>query len=113
MRAILPALLELIRWANNRVSEGVIALDAALEIDGEMGEWIVLTVSENGPPLTDEEVAGMFQVFAGTDAVPGSAARTIRRGTFQQVMRAMGGDLMVAETPHGKRGLAIRLPRGR
>jgi signal transduction histidine kinase len=107
------ALRELLRWASNRTRDGVLHLDAEIELDSENAEWVLLLVSDSGTPLSDAAAAGLFQVFAGSDGATGHTARTIRRGVVRKLCRNMKGDVLVSQTAQGRRALAIRMPRGR
>ena len=106
-------LIELLRRSNFRTREGVLHIDARVVNDSENTEWVELTVSDDGPPASEDELAGLFQVFTGTESQPGEAARSIRRGMCRSMCQKMGGGLTLVRVADGAQGVRIRMPRGR
>lgn len=106
-------LIELLRRSNQRVREGILHIDARVVNDSANVEWVELTVSDTGPPPSEDEVAGLFQVFMGTESQEGEAARSIRRGMCRSMCQKMGGDLTLVGAKDGTHGVKIRMSRGR
>lgn len=107
------ALLAMLDWSNNRVSEGVIRLDASVSSDSENTEWVRLWVADDGPSVSDQEAAELFQVMVGTGTGTLGAAATVRRGIARDLCRRQDGDLALMPGPEGRAVLGIRVQRGR
>ncbi|MFN7324450.1 MAG: ATP-binding protein, partial [Sphingomonadales bacterium] len=63
----------------------------------EAGPFIRLSVIDNGPGLTTEQRANLFQPFATTKAEGLGLGLVIS----QDIMRGLGGDLVADEMPAG------------
>ena len=68
---------------------------------GEVGPWVRVSVRDEGPGVSAEARAKLFQAFASRP-VPGGGARDgvgLGLALAREVMRAHGGDVTLADIP--------------
>jgi len=107
------ALIELLRFSNMRVSNGIVYIDAENELDGDGRAWILMSISDSGFEYSNRELQGLFQVFSSTQGDTQKAAATIRRARSRDLVRTMGGDIFVRLGADGVPKITIRLPQER
>ena len=85
-----------------------------VRIDSQLdGAQVVITVADNGPGLSADPQARLFQPFERLGAQRGSVAGTgLGLALARQLAEAMGGTLAVRRTPGAGATFDLRLPRG-
>ena len=77
------------------------------------GEQLVITVADNGPGLTADQQARLFQPFERVGAQRGSVAGTgLGLALARQLAEAMGGTITVRSAPGAGASFELRLPLG-
>ncbi len=85
-----------------------------ISLSGEVGESeITLTIADNGPGITPEEAAKVFEKFYQIDPFNTGQVRGFGLGLFyaRQFIRDHGGAITLDSTPGKGTEVTIRLPR--
>ncbi len=103
------AIIELLRFSNNRVSNGILYIDAEREVDSDGLPWVYFSISDSGFEYSSRELQGLFQVFSSTQGDSKKAAATIRRARSRDLCRTMGGDILVRLADDGVTKISVKL----
>jgi len=79
-----------------------------VQVTGD-GPWVVLQVDDDGPGLSQQERAGVFQRFVrGSNSVPGGSGLGL--ALVSESAQALGGSATAEESPLGGLRIEVRLP---
>jgi PAS domain S-box-containing protein len=108
---IRQCMFNLIGNAAKFTEHGVITLEVCRE-PGEGGDWILLSVSDTGIGMTEEQLGRLFQAFSQAEA---STAKNfggtgLGLAISRRFSRMMGGDVTVTSTPGVGSTFTMRIP---
>ena len=75
---------------------------------GELGQAVVLHVRDRGPGIREDERALVVERFARGSASIGKRGSGIGLATVTMLMHAMGGELVISDTPGGGADMQLR-----
>lgn len=110
-------LRNLLNHAANATQNGVVRLAARRELDPSGQAWVVFEVADDGPGLTAEQAARLFEPFPGKDlqdalrsSGPAQGEINVGLAISQRLCRLMGGELAVQSAPGAGATFIARLP---
>jgi two-component system OmpR family sensor kinase len=74
------------------------------------GNWAVLEVSDNGPGMSDETRARLFQPFFRAPEARGLPGHGLGLATTKRLVEAHGGTIQVQSAPGAGTLVTVRLP---
>lgn len=102
-------LRNLLGHAASATENGVVRLAAWRETDAAGRAWVVFEVADDGPGLTAEQAAKLFEPFPGPDQ-PAQGGINVGLAISQRLCRLMNGDLTAQSAPGAGTTFTVRLP---
>jgi len=110
-------LRNLLDHAANATENGVVRLAARREVEASGRAWVVFEVADDGPGLTAQQAARLFEPFPARDlqdalrsSGPAQGEIDVGLAISQRLCRLMGGELAVQSAPGAGTTFIARLP---